>query len=495
VNAVRRYGQHALLVTPPPPAAPIALAGAIAAARRVGVVEVVPAAETVLVAFSAPVHDDDVAWLEGLAPGDVVGGGETVEIDVVYDGDDLADVALRAGLSVAEVIQRHTAGEYRVEFCGFAPGFGYLSGLDPALVLPRRATPRTRVPAGSIAIAGPYSAAYPTPSPGGWHLLGRTDAALWDPRREPPALLAPGAVVRFRPVDELRRSDDDRAAATTTATPATDPVLDVVAAGMSTTIQDLGRPGFQALGVPRSGALDGRSAALANRLVGNEEGGALFETAGGLVVEAVAPVTIADSATGAVRSLRAGERIVVEPRHGQAWAYLAVRGGLLVGAELGSRSTDTLSRLGPRGPRAGDRYGVGPEPAAPIVVDQAPPDVAPVSVDVVVDAGPRQEWFAAASVEALLSAPWRVSAERSRVGVRLDGPALERDAAARGRELASEGMVPGAIQVPPDGRPVVLLRDHPATGGYPVIAVVDEADVARIAQLPAGGVIRFRGRR
>ncbi|MGW0788380.1 5-oxoprolinase subunit B family protein [Streptomyces sp. NPDC002911] len=129
------------------------------------------------------------------------GAGEAVEIPVVYDGPDLADVAEAWGVAVDEVPRIHADTEFRVAFCGFAPGFGYLTGLPGHLRVPRRATPRTRVPAGALALAGPYTGVYPRPSPGGWQLIGRTPepGALWDPAREPAALLGPGARVRFVP--------------------------------------------------------------------------------------------------------------------------------------------------------------------------------------------------------------------------------------------------------------------------------------------------------
>ena len=130
--------------------------------------------------------------------------GELVEIPVRYgggDGPDLDEVAARLGLAPEEVIALHAGMTYRVFMLGFAPGFGYLATLPPALVLPRRATPRTRVPVGSVAIAGEQTAVYPVATPGGWHLIGRTDLSVWDPRRDPPALLRPGQRVRFRPVD------------------------------------------------------------------------------------------------------------------------------------------------------------------------------------------------------------------------------------------------------------------------------------------------------
>lgn len=177
---------------------PIGLTAAVAEAP-VPLLDVVPGARTVLVTVVD--HRDLRAAREWLA--DVTARpssaetSSTVEIPVTYDGEDLADVAAATGRSVEEVVARHTAGDYVSAFCGFAPGFAYLRGLDPVLVLPRRSTPRTRVPAGSVAIADDHTAVYPSVSPGGWHLLGRTTMTLWDLQRVPPAVLTPGTRVRF----------------------------------------------------------------------------------------------------------------------------------------------------------------------------------------------------------------------------------------------------------------------------------------------------------
>lgn len=168
-----------------------------------GVEELVPAARTLLVRFDPAVTDADRlgALLRKVSPVDsVVSASAEVVIPVRYDGEDLADVAAEAGLSVSEVISRHSGGSYVSAFCGFAPGFAYLSGSDPALHVARRSTPRTRIPAGSVAIAGEYSAVYPSASPGGWRLLGRTDVPVWDVDRDPPNLLPPGTRVRFTAV-------------------------------------------------------------------------------------------------------------------------------------------------------------------------------------------------------------------------------------------------------------------------------------------------------
>ena len=184
-----------------------AAAAAIRRAGHAAIRDVVPAYAAVSV-FYDPLHTsyDDIAarLLAAVKSADSVAvpvERRTVEIAVRYDGPDLAEVARATGLGDAEVVARHAAAEYRVYLLGFVPGFAYLGELDPALRLPRRSSPRTRVPAGSVAIAGAQTAVYPLATPGGWHLIGRTEERMWDVRRDPPALLAVGDRVRFVPVD------------------------------------------------------------------------------------------------------------------------------------------------------------------------------------------------------------------------------------------------------------------------------------------------------
>lgn len=200
---ILRYGQRAALVDFDRIEEVLGLQAAIDGEPPAGLVELVPAARTILLRY-----DPDRTSFERLcdtvqqysyAETDRADGPE-VTVPVTYDGEDLAYVATETGFSVHEVIARHVGGTYTVAFCGFAPGFGYLTGLDPALRLPRRRTPRTRVPAGSVAIADEYTAVYPNESPGGWQLLGHTTLAVWDVDREPPQLLAPGTKVRFHEV-------------------------------------------------------------------------------------------------------------------------------------------------------------------------------------------------------------------------------------------------------------------------------------------------------
>lgn len=202
---VRRMGEQALLLEVDDPEQVGALYAQLLAARADGTLgggptEIVPAARTVLldgVPKPAALAELLAGWsVAATAPTD----GPLLELPTVYDGADLVDVAAHWGVSPADAVRLHSAIEYRVAFCGFAPGFGYLTGLPPELAVPRRATPRPSVPAGSVAVAGRYTGVYPSASPGGWQLLGRTEARLWDTAREPAALLAPGTRVRFVPV-------------------------------------------------------------------------------------------------------------------------------------------------------------------------------------------------------------------------------------------------------------------------------------------------------
>lgn len=263
--------------------------------------------------------------------------------------------------------------------------------------------------------------------------------------------------------------------------------IEVVEPGISTTLQDQGRAGYAHLGVPAGGTVDPALANVVNRLVGNAHGATVIETCGGLTIRAMTHVLVASSAELAPRSLSPGQTCsIVAGSRGRLWHYLAVRGGVQVEPVLGSMSYDTLSRLGPPPCRPGARYATGSEPDQAIVADLAP--LAAV-VDVVrVVPGPRADWFAADWAERLTSSSWTVTTS-SRVGVRLTGATLPRTVA---DELPSEGLVRGALQVPPDGDPVMMLSDHPTTGGYPVIAVVDPDDVAAVAQHTPGASIRFR---
>jgi KipI family sensor histidine kinase inhibitor len=180
---------------------PAAWADSLRAMDVPGVIEIVPTESTVLVRCTRERHDDIGHVLDLVVPvSRTEGSDRPVTIDVVYDGPDIAELASAAQVSIDDVIRLHVTGSYDVAFCGFSPGFGYLRGIDRRLHVPRRGTPRTSVPAGSIGVAAGYTCVYPSPSPGGWYLIGRTTAPMWDAERNPPALLRPGQSVRFRRV-------------------------------------------------------------------------------------------------------------------------------------------------------------------------------------------------------------------------------------------------------------------------------------------------------
>jgi biotin-dependent carboxylase-like uncharacterized protein len=272
-------------------------------------------------------------------------------------------------------------------------------------------------------------------------------------------------------------------------------MLEIVATTGLATIQDLGRPGRAHLGVPPSGALDPSALRLANRLVGNPPEAAGIEIMGGLRLRVSTPVTVA--LTGAPGTATDGPRPIplyapVQVRTlsiGYAETggrrYLAVAGGIAVEPVLGSRSTDTLSGLGPAPLTAGVVLPLG-VPGKPSTVDFAPQSAPQRELRLGITFGPRDDLFRDAGE--LLRWAYTMSLMSDRIGARLDGPALTR---ADLGELPSEPIVTGAVQVPADGRPLIFLNDHPTTGGYPVIAVVDAADVPKLALAGPGTPVRF----
>ncbi len=282
------------------------------------------------------------------------------------------------------------------------------------------------------------------------------------------------------------------------------PALAVVATGPLVLVEDGGRPGLAAVGVGPSGAADRGAHRLGNRLVGNDDGAASLEVLlGGLVLRATGRVTIALTGApapatvddrpvphAAVVELTAGAQVRLGTPMSGLRTYLAVRGGVEVDPVLGSRSTDTLAGLGPPPVRAGDVLAVGEAPASFPTVDHAPHPAATTGrATLELLPGPRTGWVG--GLRALVGTTWVVAAESDRVGVRLSGSRVERVAGHRDAELPSEGMVRGAVQLPPGGEPVVFLADHPVTGGYPVVAVLTEAAADRAAQLRPGEPVRL----
>ena len=538
-----------------------ALALALERRELPGIVDLVPTYRSLLVNYD-PLRIDFAA-LTGAVTGAASSLGEIalpeprrVEIPTCYGGQygpDLPFVAAHNGLSEDEVVAIHASGTYRVFMMGFSPGFAYMGGMSPRIATPRLQTPRTSIPAGSVGIAQQQTGIYPVESPGGWQLIGRTPVRLFDPARTPPTLVEPGDLVAFVQIDERRYRDleepktsdvrksagPERAAAAsasrregpkvdiaTSGTGATSDVgprtsafgrlplacasrqaIEVIDAGALTTVQDVGRYGFQRYGVPVSGAMDGFALRIANLLVGNAEDGAALEMtivgpellfldnavialAGAdmqpRIDDVAAPswqaFAVAKGATLSFRGLRAGAR-----------TYLAVAGGIDVPVVLRSRSTYLRSRFGGFAGRAlqpGDRLARGGAPHT-IEVRQMPAAWLPTylgSHRVRVVPGPQDAAFTARGVQTLLCSAYTIGAQSDRMGYRFEGPRIEHQA---GADILSDGTPAGAVQVAGDGMPLVLLADRGTTGGYAKIATVISVDLPRLAQSRPGDRVFF----
>jgi KipI family sensor histidine kinase inhibitor len=428
-------------------------------------------------------------------------------------GPDVPAVAQRLGLTEAEVISLHAAAPYRVYMIGFAPGYSYLGELPARLELPRLSTPREHVPAGSVAIAGRQSGVYSVATPGGWHLLGRTPVLLFDPDRDPPCYLAPGDRVRFAPISA---SEFEQRATRQQGGPPGAPaheasLLDVIAPGLQTTVQDLGRAGYARFGVPPAGAMDSFAARAANRLVGNVDEAAVLEiTLAGPSIQFRADTLLA--VTGGDLSPRldgsevpgwtacrvpGGSTLKFGRRQAGLRAYLAVAGGIHVRLILSSASTYLRGEFGGHKGRAlqvGDVLAVGAAPAGTAELEgRALPLAArpPYSREPVVRVvlGPHAERFPQSALDTLLGNAYAVGPASDRMGYRLQGPPLARREPA---DILSQGLPLGGVQVPGDGQPIILLADHQTTGGYPLIATVIRADLPLLAQLAPGDRVRFR---
>lgn len=515
----------------------LALMASLQAEPIHGVTELVPAARTLLLSFNPaalPLRRLLAQLGRRRLDQPVQRPTQRIEIPVDYQGEDLDEVAELLGLSREELIRCHTGSDYRVAFTGFAPGFAYLSGGDPRLDVPRRRSPRTRIPAGAVALAGRFSGVYPQASPGGWQIIGVTRTPMWDLTRPVPALLQPGFRVRFVDVSgraggparsalqpASARSPGLPSASVSAAAPAAGaaasapatPALEVLATGLQALFQDLGRPGQARQGVSTSGAMDRGALRLANRLVGNPAEWPVLEiTAGGFrcrsrgdtvvaVTGAELPLTLCDAAgrcwpvaTHQALALADGDTLSLGAPLAGVRSCLAVRGGFEVAPVLGSAATDTLAQVGPPALQPGQRLVLRPPAGAAIVSLPQPPDEPlprsgqVVELDVVL--GPRTDWFTPEAQALLASQLWTVTPQSNRVGLRLQGDTpLARSQPA---ELPSEGTVLGAIQVPASGQPVLFLADHPLTGGYPVIGAVAPHHLDRAGQIPVGAQLRFK---
>jgi KipI family sensor histidine kinase inhibitor len=441
--------------------------------------------------------------------------GRVIEVPVAYGGTygpDLAAVAREAGLTEEQVVSLHARREYRVYMLGFTPGFPYMGRLPPELRASRLPSPRTRVPARSVAIAGEQTGMYPVESPGGWRLLGRTPLRIYDPGRSEPFLLDAGDRARFVPLshdayEEQAPAEEpgDRSEALPSTPLRADLVVDH--GGLFTTVQDLGRIGFRRFGVPLGGAMDPLALQVANLLLGNPPGAAVIEfTAPGPRLVFTSPTAVA--VTGADHSpevsgrpipvwtacsVREGDILAFgRPRAGR-WGYIALPGGIDVPPVLGSRSTLVRARMGGVEGRllaAGDRVAAVRRTAGAML--SLPPASRPPiegGCELRIVLGPQADYFTDEAISTLATGAYETSREIDRVGYRLDGPTLDHRIRT---ELLSDGLLPGAVQVPAGGQPIVIMADGPTTGGYPKIGAVVRPDLRTLAQARRGQPVRFR---
>ncbi|HTM04788.1 MAG TPA: 5-oxoprolinase subunit PxpB [Vicinamibacterales bacterium] len=512
-DAIRAAGDAAVLLRlgavmdPEVNARAMAVADAVRQSQLPGIRDVVSTIRSVVVYFD-PVQVDLAAVSRALhsasAATPPASGGRSHEIAVAYGGDggpDLAEVARWAQMSEQKVSACHAAAEYRVYMLGFQPGFAYLGRVDPQIAIGRRATPRLRVPAGSVGIAGRQTGIYPYESPGGWQIIGRALESVFDPLADRPVRFAPGDTVRFRIEPGTAASLPGRAVSgrspassarlTRSAPPDTARAITVLRPGLFTTVQCGSRWGRQSLGYPVSGPMDPLSHAIANLAVGNARDAAALEvTIAGpeLRLEHDAMIAIAGANLSATLdgapipaqspvSCRADSVLRFGERRTGARVYVAFDGGieaeadwpvkpLVIGQVLGLRSERNATG---RTIRASENLPAG---AATLRVLPGPQDdVAPLGA---------LEW--------LVATQFAISPQSNRMGYRLKGASA---LSARAEEMISDGTFFGAIQVPPSGDPILLMADRQTTGGYPQVATVISADLPRAGQLAPGDRVTF----
>jgi KipI family sensor histidine kinase inhibitor len=472
-----------------------ALSDRLLANPLAGVTDVYPGYINLYVEFDAALvaRSGVRAWvnkhLENLQPKP---GGREVIIRVRYDGEDLPWIAERTGLSVADVIERHSQQTYRVYTVGFVPGQPMMGRLDPALYLPRRPTPRKHIPANTVAMAVHQTLIYTLPTPGGWHLLGTALEAAYDPHRSKPFLLEAGDWVRFQPDNGPTPPD----------TPVLEmlppephfPVFRVARPGLLDLVLDGGRFFGARFGMARSGPMDQRAARLANAAVGNAPDAPLLELTlngpvltvlrdavigfAGLGMQCLLDSEIMPSRTGFLA--RSGQTLSFKPIQHGVRAYLAVAGGIETEVFMGSRSPDVKGCIG-RALKAGDVLGLK-EPRQVRAGFAARATLFPTHAVIRLQPGPQAT---SEALEALGSGVFTVTSP-DRMGVRLTGPKVP------GGELISEATPMGAVQVTTDGDPIVLLNDRGRIGGYAKPAVIDPRDLPLVAQLRPGEQIRFK---
>jgi len=436
-----------------------------------------------------------------------------IVIPTVYGGEygpDLAYVASNHRLTEEEVVKLHSEREYRVYMIGFVAGFPYLGEVADKIATPRLETPRLKVPAGSVSIAEKQSGIYPCEAPGGWRIIGRTPLQLFNPQQQPPAFLKPGDTVVFKPISEkkykmLKASVKQKIQAGFKEK--TMKIFKVLKPGLFTTVQDLGRYGRLKYGVPISGAMDQLSHIAANILVGNDIDAACLEmTLIGAELLALSKIQIAitggevspkidgvDVPMWQTLNVDEGCTISFGRMKSGCRIYLSVRGGINVPLVLGSRSTYRRGGFGGidgRQLKAGDvieAFKISLLENERIIPSELVPQFSN-SIKAHVTLGPQAEMFTEEGIETFLSSQYKITLEADRMGYRLEGPQIKHKEKA---DIISDALLPGAVQVPKDGKPIIIMRDAQTTGGYPKIAVATTSDLCLLGQAKPNDMVEF----
>ncbi len=510
-----------------------------------GIREIVPTYRSLIILYdSLRVSYGELAEklipLEGQLEKMVLPEPQVIEVPTVYGGEfgpDLARIAAHTGLTEGEIIQKHTQQPYLIYMLGFISGFPYLGGMDSALDTPRLEIPRKRIEAGSVGIAGKQTGIYPESSPGGWNLIGRTALKLFDPSSPSPALLKSGDLLKFVAVETLSDSSDevqnkvvsrvkgeeqykgdeqnkDEGNQSEIGLQKDTPVeawkqeatLEILSPGLQTTVQDLGRWGYQAIGVSSSGAMDGEALRIGNSLLGNSP------EAAGLEILILGPQIkfLKESyfaITGAfmnpclngeavdmytTQKAKVGDELSFGVLEKGCRAYLTIEGGIDVPLVLGSRSTAVNSKMGGYAGRAlkiGDRLSVGQSMlSTPQMLPEAYRPIYGNEIRLRVILGPQEDYFTEDGIQTFLRSSYTVSQSADRMGYRLEGEQIAHKDSA---DIISDGICYGAIQVPGQGQPIIMLADRQTVGGYTKIAHVITADLDKIGQTQPGDRIYF----
>lgn len=445
-------------------------------------------------------------------------------IPVIYGGvygPDLPDLSKSLDKSEAEIIGLHTRPTYEVAFLGFAPGFPYLKGLDVGLHCPRKATPRLKVAAGSVGLAGSQTGIYPQESPGGWQLIGRTPIKLFDPAAAEPSFLQPGDRLLFQASQNLN-FEESRSGKSEEIDSSKDKSIDlskdlslatleILSPGFLSSVQDFGRPGFAHLGVSAGGAADSFALQEGNRLLGNSENAAAIEmTATGATFRFLKPswgcLTGSSSSPRqngheismwTTYSFNAGDTLQIGNIEQGLRSYLCLQGGIDVPYVLGSRSTFLAAGWGGlygRALQTGDLLLVD-APIATKGFQRSPLKIRdayslPVA-ELSVTRGPQWHWFTEDSQQNIARFEFEVSTECNRLGLRLMAPPFARLKEFQNKELPTEGVANGSLQITPSGQVMILFCEQQTTGGYPKMACIRFSELSKIGQLRPGQKLRF----